>query len=83
MHKYRINLGLRTTGAFKWSRDDQLVFAENCLGEGDMVEWIKATAIIHTNDPDAILDAMLDHDYSVVEDGTLRWINVGRSENRA
>lgn len=77
-YKYRISLGLRTSQGFTWDEAARLQFATNCLSEGDMVAWIKGTAIIHTNDPDSILDCMLDHEYSV--ESVLRWINVGKSE---
>lgn len=77
-YRYRVTFGIRQTRDHPWDEGDRLQFATNCLSEGDMIAWIKGTCIIHTNDPDKILDCMLDSNYSV--ESVLRWLNVGKSE---
>lgn len=79
-HRYKLTFGIRSGSGFRWTADDKRAFVANCLSDGDVIEWIKGTGIVHTHDPDKILDAMLDHDYSVTEGSVLRWVNVGLND---
>lgn len=76
-YKYRVNIGVRSSPGFPWERAEREQFVANVLSAGDMIEWIKGTIIIHTSNPDDILDNLLEHSYSITEDSVLRWINVG------
>ena len=82
-HKYRVNLGLRTSARSPWSAAEKQKLESTVLSAYDSVRYAGATALISTNDPDAVLDALLEHGYTIEAGGPLRWINASKAEDAA